>query len=152
MLAEIDGLEGLKDVTVIGATNRPDMIDPALLRPGRFDRIVLVDVPDEASRRQILAVHTKNTPLAKDVDLEELNKLTEGFVGADVEALVREASMNALRRDMDSKEVYKADFEDALMRVKPSVSVDTAKRYKKIEELYLKQAKSGMMAGPLYSG
>ncbi|MEK6889493.1 MAG: CDC48 family AAA ATPase [Nanoarchaeota archaeon] len=152
LLAEIDGLEGLKDVTVIGATNRPDMIDPALLRPGRFDRIILVDVPDEASRRQILAVHTKNTPLAGDVDLEELTKLSEGFVGADIEALVREASMNALRRDMNSKEVLKKDFEEALMRVKPSVSVDTAKRYKKIEELYLKQAKTGMITGPLYSG
>ena len=80
LLAEMDGLEDLKDVTVIGATNRPDMIDPALLRPGRFDRIILVDVPDEASREKIFEVHTRKTPLAKDVKIKELVKMTEGFV------------------------------------------------------------------------
>ncbi|MDP1695460.1 MAG: CDC48 family AAA ATPase [archaeon] len=152
MLAEIDGLEGMKDVTVIGATNRPDMLDPALLRPGRFDRIILVDVPDEVSRKKIFEVHTKNTPLAKDVKVDELIKQTEGFVGADIESLVREASMHALRKDMNSKEVSKEDFDEALTRVRPSVSSDTAKRYKKLEEYYLKSAKSGIELGPIYTG
>jgi transitional endoplasmic reticulum ATPase len=153
LLAEMDGLEDLKDVTVIGATNRPDMIDPALLRPGRFDRVILVDVPDEEGRKQILDIHTKNTPLAKDVNLAKLVKLSEGFVGADVESLVREAALHALREDRDAKEVNMPDFETALNKVKASVSKDTAQRYKKIEELYLKKAKSGMEPlGPVYAG
>ena len=79
--------------------------------------------------------------------------LTEGFVGADVESLVREASMNALRKDIDAKEVTKEDFEEALKKVKPSVSEESAKRYKKIEEYYLKSAKAGgMEVGPIYTG
>lgn len=152
MLAEIDGLEGLKDVTIIGATNRPDMLDPALLRPGRFDRIILVDVPDGVSRKKIFYVHTKNTPLAKDVKIDELVARTEGFVGADVEGLVREASMAALRRDMNSAEVTKDDFEEAFRRVKASVSSESAKRYKRIEEYHLKNTKSAMELGPIYTG
>ncbi len=153
LLAEFDGLEGLKDVVVIGATNRPDMLDPALLRPGRFDRIILIDVPDAGSRRRIFEVHTKETPLAKDVDIADLIKQTEGFVGADVEALVREAAMQALRRDANIKEVSKEDFDAALLKVRPSVSPETAKRYKKIEEYYLKSAKAGgLELGPVYTG
>jgi transitional endoplasmic reticulum ATPase len=153
LLAEVDGLEDLKDVTIIGATNRPDMLDPALLRPGRFDRIILVDVPDSESRKKILEVHTKNTPLSKDVKIDELLAKTEGFVGADIEGLVREASMNALRRDIQAKEVTKADFEVAFQRVKASVSSETARHYKKIEDYYLKNAKAGMAeVGPIYTG
>jgi transitional endoplasmic reticulum ATPase len=152
LLAEIDGLEGLKDVTIIGATNRPDMLDPALLRPGRFDRIILADIPDEESRMEILKIHTKNTPLAKDVKIQELVKQTEGYVGADIESLVREAALNALRNDKEAKEVTKKDFEEAFKKVKPSVSAETAQRYKKIEDYYLKRAKAGLEAGPLYTG
>ncbi len=153
LLAEMDGLEGLKDITIIGATNRPDMLDPALLRPGRFDRVILVDVPDAESRRKIFEVHLKNTPLFQDVKIDELVKQTDGYVGADIESLVREAAMNALRRDMQTKEVTRKDFEEALLRVKSSVSPETAKRYKKIEEYYIKQAKAGgLEVGPLYAG
>jgi transitional endoplasmic reticulum ATPase len=152
LLAEMDGLEDLKDIVVIGATNRPDMIDPALLRPGRFDRVILVDVPDEKARLDILKVHTKNTPLGSDVKLADLVKLTDGFVGADIEGLVREAAMNALRKDMKSEKVSKEDFDEAFKRVKASVSPETAKRYKKIEDYYLKQAKAGLEVGPLYTG
>ncbi len=153
MLSEMDGLEDLKDVVVIGATNRPDMLDPALLRPGRFDRIILVDVPDEESRRKILEVHLKNTPIANDVNIEELVKLTESFVGADLEGLVREAAMSAIRRDMNVKTVSMKDFDAALNKVKASVSSDTAKRYKKIEEHFSKTAKAGgIELGPLYTG
>jgi transitional endoplasmic reticulum ATPase len=152
LLAEIDGLEDMKDVTIIGATNRPDMLDAALLRPGRFDRVILADIPDERSREKIFEVHLKKTPLAKDVKVKELVKLTDGFVGADVEALVREAALNALRKDSEIKMVSKIDFDEAFKRVKPSVSRETALRYKKIEDHYLKRAKAGMEAGPLYAG
>ncbi|MEK6855467.1 MAG: CDC48 family AAA ATPase [Nanoarchaeota archaeon] len=152
LLAEIDGLENLKDVTIIGATNRPDMLDPAILRPGRFDRVILVDVPDEESRIKIFEIHTKNTPLAEDVYTGELVKLTDGFVGADIESLIREAALNALRRDSEAKEVSREDFEEALKKVRPSVSRDTAQKYKKIEDYYLKRAKSGLEAGPVYTG
>ncbi len=152
LLAEMDGLEEIKDVTVIAATNRPDMLDPALLRPGRFDRIILVDVPDADSRKKILQVHTKNTPLGEDVDLNELVGLTEGCVGADLENLIREAAMNALRRDVKTKTVMLIDFEEAFKKIKPSVSIDTAKRYKKLEEYYLKSVKAGIEVGPFYTG
>jgi transitional endoplasmic reticulum ATPase len=152
MLAEMDGLEEIKGVTVIAATNRPDLLDAALLRPGRFDRIILVDVPDSASRKQILEVHTKNTPLASDVKVNDIVKMTEGFVGADIESLIREAAMNALRKDVKTKAVNREDFDAAFAKIKPSVSQDTAKRYKKIEEYYLKSAKAGMEMGPVYTG
>ena len=152
LLAELDGLEGLKDVTIIGATNRPDMLDPALLRPGRFDRIILVDIPDVESRKKIFEVHTKNTPLAPDVKIDDLVAQTEGFVGADIEYLVIEAALHALRTSMDSKTVSRKDFEEALSKIKPSVSPDTAKRYKKLEEYYIRSAKSGLEVGPLYTG
>ncbi|HVY01893.1 MAG TPA: CDC48 family AAA ATPase [Candidatus Nanoarchaeia archaeon] len=151
LLAEVDGLEGLKDVTIIGATNRPDMLDPALMRPGRFDRIILVDVPDEESRKKIFEVHTKSMPLAKDVSLTELVKQTEGFVGADIEGLIREAAMNALRANPESKEVTKKDFDEALKKIRPSVSPETAKRYKKMEDYYIKSAKAGIEVGPMYT-
>lgn len=152
LLAEMDGLEGLEDVTIIGATNRPDMLDSALLRPGRFDRIILVDVPDNESRKKIFEVHSKNVPLASDVDLKELVKLTEGFVGADIEGLVREAAMTSLRRDINSKSVIRRDFEEALIKVKPSVSPETAKRYKKLEDHYIRNVKAGLEVGPIYTG
>ncbi|MEK6898623.1 MAG: CDC48 family AAA ATPase [Nanoarchaeota archaeon] len=153
LLAEIDGLEGLKDVVVIGATNRPDMLDAAILRPGRFDRVLLVDVPDEESRKKIFSIHSEGVPLDKNVRVDELVRKTEGFVGADIEALVREAAIGALRKNMQATTVTMSDFEEAMHKVKPSVSEETAKRYKKIEELYIKNAKAGVdMAGPMYAG
>jgi transitional endoplasmic reticulum ATPase len=151
LLAEMDGLEGLKDVTIIAATNRPDMLDPALLRPGRFDRIILVDVPDALSRTQIFGVHLKNTPLAPDVSVDDLVKQTEGFVGADIEGLVREAAMHALRTNPAVRFVGQNDFDAAFTKVRPSVSLETAKRYKKLEDYYLKAAKAGMDVGPMYA-
>ena len=101
ILAEMDGLEELQNVVVIGATNRPTLIDPALLRPGRFDELIYVGTPDTAGRRRILAIHTRNMPLADDVDLEKLAQRTERFTGADLEDLVRRAGLTALRRGLD---------------------------------------------------
>ena len=153
LLAEMDGLEDLKEITIIAATNRPDMLDPALLRPGRFDRIILVDVPDADSRKQILEVHLKSTPLEKDVKIDNLVKQTEGFVGADIEGLVREAALVALRRDSKAEKVTKNDFDEALKKTKASVSLETAKAYKKMEEYYIQKVRSGTGdAGPVYAG
>ncbi len=100
LLTEMDGLEELNQVVVIAATNRPDLVDPALLRPGRFDRIVFAGVPDKQSRLKILQIHTKSMPLAKSVDLDQLAEMTDNFVGADMESLCREAAMIAMHRDM----------------------------------------------------
>ncbi len=152
LLAEMDGLEEIKDITIIAATNRPDMLDAALLRAGRFDRVILVDMPDAASRKKIFEVHTRKVPLANDVDINEIVKITEGFVGADIESFVREAAMNAMRENINTKTVTKKDFEEAFVKIKPSVSNETAKRYRKLEEYYLKSAKAGMEIGPIYAG
>ncbi len=103
LLTELDGLETLQNVVVIAATNRPDILDPALLRPGRFDRLIYVPAPDDGSRTQILQIHTKIMPLASDIDLAFLTKATKGYSGADIQAMCNEAAMNAVRRgDKDS--------------------------------------------------
>ncbi|WP_292474011.1 CDC48 family AAA ATPase [Methanosphaera sp.] len=120
LLTEMDGMEELHDISVIAATNRPDIIDPALLRPGRFDRHVEVGLPDQKSREAIFKVHTKDMPLAEDVDIKELAEKTEGFVGADIEAVCREAVMLTLREDIESEEVYMSEFEKAMKKVKPT--------------------------------
>ena len=130
MLTEMDGLEGLSDVVVIAATNRPDIMDPALLRPGRFDKSIYIGPPDEASRKSIFGIHTKSKPLADDVSLDELARRTEGCTGADISAICNEAVMNAVRglvkpgkvpTDEEIKEckVSMADFEKALDKYGP---------------------------------
>lgn len=144
MLAEMDGIEDLTNVIVIGATNRPDMLDPALMRPGRFDRIVYVSVPDKPGRLAILKIHTKNMPLDKEIDLNEIAEKTEGFTGADMEALTREAAMLALREDKDAKIVKNRHIEAAMDKVLPSVSKSDAERYKQIEQKYLRSAKAAL--------
>lgn len=120
LLTEMDGMEELEDVAVIAATNRPDILDAGLMRPGRFDRHIKVDVPNEEGRLAIFKVHTKDMPLGEDVDLEKLAQETEGYVGADIESVCREAAMLTLRNDIDAKEVPKKYFQEALEKVKPS--------------------------------
>lgn len=130
MLTEMDGLESLNDVVVIAATNRPDIMDPALLRPGRFDKSIFIGPPDKESRKAIFGIHTKNRPLAEDVDLEELAEKTEGCTGADISAICNEAVMNAVRHliaenpepkdeDIQNCRVSKEDFEKALDKFGP---------------------------------
>ncbi|NYZ77995.1 AAA family ATPase, partial [Candidatus Micrarchaeota archaeon] len=121
LLAEMDGLQNLKEVVVIAASNRPELLDPALLRPGRFDKLVEVPAPDEVTRLSILKVHTAKMPLTKDVDLKFLAKKTDGYSGADLEALCREAGMCALRERQDAKEVTKAHFDKALQAIRPTL-------------------------------
>jgi len=130
LLSEMSGLEELKGVVVIAATNRPDIVDPALLRPGRLDRQVLLPTPDEKTRLEIFKVHTKNMPL-KDVELKDLAKKTEGFSGADIQSLCREAAMDALRDNIKAKEVKKKNFDGALKKITPSLSKDIQLHYEK---------------------
>ena len=131
LLTSMDGMEALENVVVIGATNRPDILDRALLRAGRFDRLVQIPVPDKDARLKILEVHTKDMPL-KDVSLEELAEKTDGYVGADIESLCREAALISLREDMNAKTVTKKHFEEAIKSVTPSVTDETVKYYERI--------------------
>jgi len=133
LLTEMSGLEDLNGVVVIAATNRPDMIDPALLRPGRFDRLIYVSAPDNKTREEILKIHTKNVPL-DHVDIKKLSSKTEGFSGADLESLVREAALDALRKDLGALDVVQKNFDNALKSVGPSISKDLFKKYQKVAE------------------
>ncbi|MFO7836127.1 MAG: CDC48 family AAA ATPase [Candidatus Thorarchaeota archaeon] len=134
LLTEMDGLEGLEDILVLAATNRPDLIDPALLRTGRFDRFIYVDAPDKKGREEILHIYTKDMPLDDDVDIKELVRKTEHFVGGDIEALCREAGMRALREDPDIDIVSKRHFDDALEKIHPSVTKDQLDRFQRLNE------------------
>jgi transitional endoplasmic reticulum ATPase len=134
LLTAIDGMESMEGVVVIGATNRPDIIDNGLLRAGRFDRLIKVSAPDEPARLAILKVHAARMPLGKDVDLEELAKLTKGYVGADIESLCREAAMVALREDRKARVVTKNHFEEALRTVRSSVTDEVIKYYDRMAE------------------
>jgi len=134
LLTEMDGLEELDGVIVMGATNRPDILDPALLRPGRFDRLVYVRPPDKESRYAIFKIHTREMPLADDVDLEELAAITDGYVGADIEAICREAVMLALRENMNAEKVEMRHFLEAIRKIKPSVTESLISFYERFEE------------------
>ena len=131
LLTSMDGVESMKNVTVMAATNRPDMIDPALLRPGRFDRMVLVGKPDEDARLNILRVHTRGMPL-DGVDLSWLASVTDGYVGADLAALCREAGLCAYRENRDADRITSAHFSRALERVGPSVDGALLESYQKM--------------------
>lgn len=133
LLTEMDGLESLRDVVVIAATNRPNLLDPAILRPGRFDRLVYIGSPDRKGRLKIFRIHTKGTPLSENVNLEALADETEGYVGADIESVSREAVMIALREDFDIEYVEMRHFKEALKKVKPTITENIAQFYEKIE-------------------
>ena len=134
ILSEMDGLEELRGVVVIGATNRPDLMDPALLRPGRFDEVVLVPPPDENARKEILKVHTGHMSLDEDVKLKELAKKTEGYSGADIEVLCRKAGMIALHEDMNIQKVSYRHFKEALKKINPSTTPKTKEYYQQIAQ------------------
>ncbi len=147
LLTELDGLEELKDVVVIAATNRPDLIDPALLRPGRIERHIYIPPPDKEARKEIFKIHLRGKPLAEDVNIDELASKTDGYSGADIEAVCREAAMLAMReainpgmsreevKDIAKKiKISKRHFEEALKKVKPSLTKEDLRRYEKILE------------------
>ncbi len=138
LLTEIDGITTLEDVVVLAATNRPDLLDPAILRPGRFDRLIYVPEPNEDGRLAIFKIHARDMPLANNVDLKMLASMTKGYSGADIEALCREAALIALRRDMNAKEVSMADFQEAMRKIGPSITPDMENWYKGFGQQYRK--------------
>ena len=134
LLTSLDGVEVLQGVVVLAATNRPDIIDSGLLRAGRFDKMIYIPPPDEANRLKILNVHTKAMPLGKDVNLADIAKKTEGYVGADLENLCREAGMIAYRGNPDAIEVSQKDFLDAVKSIRPSVDEEVLKFYRNLSD------------------
>ncbi len=143
LLTEMDGLESLHNVTVIAATNRPDMLDNALLRPGRFDRLIYVPVPDKEARKEIFSIHLRGKPLAEDVDIDKLAERTEGYTGADIEAVCNEATMLALREYIENggdpenptAKIEMKHFERALKNVKP-LSKEEREMYEKMAKKF----------------
>jgi len=115
LLSELDGFEPLEDVKIIAATNRPELLDNALLRPGRFDRIVEIPLPDEEGRLSILKVHTKNTPISSSIVLGDIASKTEGFSGAEIKSLVVEAGVSAISNGR--KKISKSDFLNSLEKI-----------------------------------
>ncbi|MFP3079967.1 MAG: CDC48 family AAA ATPase [Acidilobus sp.] len=134
LLTEMDGLVPLNNVVVLAATNRPDIVDPALMRPGRFDRIIYVPPPDKDSRKQIFQVHLRKVPLANDVDIDRLADLTEGYTGADIAAVVREAVFAKLREKLEPGPVEWRHFQQALKKVKPSLTREDVARYEQMDD------------------
>lgn len=134
LLTELDGLEKLENVVVIGATNRPDLVDPALLRPGRFDRVMMVEAPDVEARKEIFKIHTRNIPITDEVDLDDLAKKTKGYSGADIAAVCKEAAMLALREDMETNKVELKHFKEALKSVGASITEEITDTYKEFEK------------------
>ena len=153
ILAEMDGLEDLQSVVVIGATNRPALVDPALLRPGRFDELVYVGTPDKAGREHILKIHARNMPLADDVDLAAIAGKTERFTGADLEDVVRRAGLNALRRaGGDVQQVTDADFAEALKDSRATVTSKMEAEYRKMRGELKKRAAEVNPIGFIHEG
>ena len=142
ILAEMDGIEEMQSVIVIGATNRPNLIDPALLRPGRLDELIYVSVPNAEGRRRILEIHTAKMPLADDVSLDVLAERSDRFTGADLEDLVRRAGLAALKRSIASNLVTMTDFEAALQDTRASVTEAMERDYEKIQGEIKQQAMS----------
>ena len=134
ILTEIDGLESLQDVVVIAATNRPDIVDPAVLRPGRTDRLILVGPPDKNARVEIFKIYTLDMPITEDVDIEKIAMAAEGYAGSDIEALCREAAMLALRENMDVQEVEARHFTEAMKKIHPTVTADVIRWYERQSE------------------
>jgi transitional endoplasmic reticulum ATPase len=134
LLTSLDGVEVLQGVVVIGATNRPDILDNALIRAGRFDKMIYIPPPDKETRLKILEVHTRNMPLERGTDLEKIAELTDGYVGADLENLCREAGMMAYRSNNDATTVSQANFIDAMKSIRPSVDADVIKFYENLSQ------------------
>jgi transitional endoplasmic reticulum ATPase len=152
ILAEMDGLEELQSVVVIGATNRPNLVDPALLRPGRFDELIYVGVPDQAGRRRILGIQTARMPLGPDVDLDEVARRTERFTGADLEDVVRRAGLVTLRRSLQAREVDMAAFEAALADSRASVTPEVERDYEQMSARLKQEANAVQPLGFIMPG
>ena len=134
LLTSMDGIEDTEGVVVLGATNRPDILDHALLRSGRFDRLLFIGPPDREARLSILAIHSSDMPLSGDIDLSDIADRTEGYTGADLEGICREAGLIALRSSISAKNVEQSHFEDAMKEVRPSVDESTLRAYRRMME------------------
>jgi transitional endoplasmic reticulum ATPase len=130
ILVEMDGIENRKGIVIIASTNRPDIVDPAFLRPGRFDRLLFVEAPDHEGRLKILKVHTKGMPLAENISLKKFAQMTEGYSGADLENVCREAGMQAIREEMENiKNIENKHFEFALSKIKSTLPKSVIQKY-----------------------
>ena len=134
LLTEMDGIEALKDVTIVAATNRPDMMDKALIRPGRLDRLFYVPLPDAGTRHKVLEVHTRRKPLGEDVDLSALVELTEGYSGAEIASVCNEAALKALEEDITAVKIHPRHFEQALLKVQPRIKPEFLKIYDQFQK------------------
>lgn len=153
ILAEMDGMEELSSIVVIGATNRPTLVDPALLRPGRFDELIYVGAPDKPGREHILRIHTQNMPLADDVDLAAIAAKAERFTGADLEDVVRRAGLNAIRRTESAPDAVSAeDFAEALKDSRPTVTAKMEAEYAKMKGELKKRAAAVQPIGFITDG
>ena len=133
ILVEMDGMEKRKGIVIIASTNRPDIIDPALLRPGRFDRLLFVTAPNLEARLKILKVHTKNMPLAEDVSLSKIAQSTDGYSGADLENLCREAGMEAIREKLEKLDkIEKKHFDHAISKIKSTLPKEVVENYERL--------------------
>jgi transitional endoplasmic reticulum ATPase len=145
LLTEMDGLEPIQDIVIIGATNRPDLIDSALLRPGRFDRLISVPPPNKDSLIQILKAHTKTMPLNKDVDLESYALGLLNYTGADIQALCYEAGLQALRENIEANQVHLKHFEQAKNTIHPSINDQIISFYENIEKIFRHRSSSNIL-------
>lgn len=135
LLTEMDGIESLEGVIFLAATNRPDLLDPSLLRPGRIDKLIMVSAPSAEGRIEILKVHTKNVPLAKEIDLEKIANDLDGYSGADIEGLVKEAVLHALRENkMKATTVKMKDFKAAQEKIRPSITDEVIEEYEEFKD------------------
>jgi len=151
ILVEMDGIENRKGVVVIASTNRPDMVDSALLRPGRLDRLLYVTAPDLKSREEILKVHTKDMPLADNVSLKHLAQVTDGYSGADLENLCREAGMEAIREAMyDLDKIEYRHFEISLNRIKSTLTQSVVQRYEEMAKIITESRNLDESSGDFY--
>ncbi|MCK5265125.1 MAG: AAA family ATPase, partial [Candidatus Thorarchaeota archaeon] len=150
LLTEMDGLESMKDVVVIAATNRPELIDKALIRTGRFDRFVNVDAPDNKSRKAIFEIYTADMPLADDVDIKKLVEATQYYVGGDIEAICREAGMRALREDMEIETVSAKHFDEALKDVHASTTKEMLERFRKLDQILRRATEADPATASMY--
>jgi SpoVK/Ycf46/Vps4 family AAA+-type ATPase len=133
LLTEMDGFEGLKDILILGATNRPDSLDSALIRPGRFDELVHISMPDVDARQKIVEIAVQSMPLGPDVDLTKISEQTLGYTGAEIVNVCREAGLNSIKRDIDSDTVDWIDFEAATLKNRPRVTQEMINAYKNFE-------------------
>ncbi|MDA8055623.1 MAG: AAA family ATPase, partial [Thermoplasmatales archaeon] len=150
LLTSMDGMEAMKGVVILAATNRLDIIDPALLRAGRFDRIIYIGPPNKAARLKILKVHTKKMPIDSDVDLEAIAEKTENYTGADLENLVREAGLEAVRQDINARTVSMEYFEKAMKKIKPSLDEETIKYYEEVSKNMSRESKPARKEDLIY--